>query len=428
MIPFPPGGFPKLNEEGTALVTSVLILMVLTVLATAGFWLSHVEMTSGQAYAQSVRALYLAESGIARYFANASGGGADSTAFEYFADGDEWLMTELSMNGPSDGSYAYANAQVTVTSKPILMLGGRTISEVTAEARVQDLRNPDLVTTRAVRTYAEIGGSSLGNLDGFAFGATGGISFDGDKGATYDFQTTAEAGETGSCAPDGSTPIVAVPGTDKFDLYEDKWGDCPYTEACDYDWMEEGAGVDSSYTAGSQIMDAAGINWDDWLSDDFYAGLPNVQVFESSSAGWNAFEAYFHPDKEAEFLAMDSWPITRIKGYELFVNTSIKGFGILIVENYFNVTGGSSVIEWTGLILVGGMFEAYARNEFEVRGGMMTGLKCTDAQRASGCGRARIDNDRTEIKYRPCEINMATSAFMTFSRLDDLFREGSPGG
>jgi hypothetical protein len=175
-------------------------------------------------------------------------------------------------------------------------------------------------------------------------------------------------------------------------------------------------------------MDAAGINWDDWMSDDFYAGLPNVQVFESNSAGWNAFEEYFHPDKEAEFLAMDSWPITRIKGYELFVNTSIKGFGLLIVENYFNVTGGSSVIEWTGLILVGGMFEAYARNEFEVRGGIFAGLGCTDAQReASSSCRLRIDNERTQVKYRPCAINMATSAFSSFSRLDDLFREASPG-
>ena len=92
------------------------------------------------------------------------------------------------------------------------------------------------------------------------------------------------------------------------------------------------------------------------------------------------------------------------------------------------MTGGSTVIEWTGMIMVGKHFEAFAKNHFHLNGGMITGIDCTDFDRSKGWCDAVFSNDHTSMTYRPCAIARATAAFSSIRRLDDLFREGSPAG
>ena len=69
---------------------------------------------------------------------------------------EEELLEQFNLSPPPSVAYAFTNANVYVTSRFVISDGMSPIYEVTAEARVQDLRNPDLWTMRAVDHYAEL--------------------------------------------------------------------------------------------------------------------------------------------------------------------------------------------------------------------------------------------------------------------------------
>lgn len=428
------------DERGSALVSSLLILLLLTVLASGGFWLSQGEMAAAQGYTQSVRSLYMAEAGLARYFASGAMPTQDSMVWEYFPDpcmdtiayptmldrnlcyddGDseeEELLEEFGLNAPPSAAYAFTNAAVYLTSQFILSDGISPTYEVTAEARVQDAGNPALVTARVVDTYAQLAPPfEITSV----FASTGGVNFGGDADDHYHFDSKAKAGKTGSCGSELVLPHIQIPGGGLFDLPLPS-SECPEGKGCPYKWHIKGTGaaVDSSQATGSGIVNQMGLDWSDFLNDSFYSGLTDVQSFDVSQD----FEDAFDPSLDKAFKSASSWPITRFTG-DLVTDERVKGYGLLVVDG--NVLVSVDKLEWTGLVLIGGTITVAEGAHHHVKGAEVVGLSCTDAERAAGLCTSTLTGDHVDMKYRPCEISQAWSQFMQLRPMDDLWREASP--
>lgn len=432
MIPLPPKGITTSDERGSALVSALLILLLLTVLASGGFWLSSGEMAAAQGYSQSVRSLYLAEAGMARFFAGQPTPDEDSMSFEYiadpcldtlvytnpaevtqcYADGDneeEDLLEEFNMDAPPSQSYAFTNANVYITAQFLISDGISPIFEVTAEARVQDATNPGLTTVRVLDRYARLAPPfDITSV----FAATGGIDFGDDAGDHYHFDSKAKAGKTGSCGSDLVLPHIQLP-TGQIDMplgTYDKWH-----------FKGNGAEVDSSLATGEAMIDQMDLDWSDFLNNDYFSGVDNVQGFSDS----NAFEDAFDPSLDKAFKSATTWPITRFTG-DLETDERVKGYGLLIVDG--DVLISNDKLEWTGLMLVGGTITVMDGAHIHVKGAAVVGLSCTEAERAAGLCRSDFDGEHHDIKYRPCEISQAWSRLMYLEPMDDLFREASPIG
>ncbi len=427
------------SEEGSALVSAVLILMVLTVLATGGYWMARGEMGAAQSFSQSVRALYVAESGLARYFAADAKPEADPMVFEFYADlcadtiayptqpeqdqcyadGDdeeEDLLEEFDLTPPPSTSYALLHSTVYLTADFVMSDGQRPIYEVRSEARVEDAAEAGLQTIRAIDTYAILAPPfEITSV----FAATGGVDFSGDAGDHYHFDSKAKEGKNGGCGSEVELANLQVP-SGQFDLpLPDP--DCPAGKNCPYKWHMKGNGeeVDSTAATGAQIIANMGIDWSDFLSGSFFAGVPDVISFNNS----DDFEAYFSKSKSKAFKAASSWPITRFTG-DLTTDVRVKGYGILIVDG--DVVVSVDKLEWTGLLLVGGTITTLDGSHIHVKGAAVAGLGCTDQERADGDCRSVFDGDHNDMKYRPCEISQAWRGISHMEPLDDLFREASP--
>lgn len=442
MIPLPPKGVIPQDERGAALISALLILLLLTVLASGGYWLSRGEMAAGQGYSQGVRALYLAETGLARYFASTSSPAVTDLVFEVYpdpcadtilyptpalqsdcyyaldgAEGDE-LLEELAIDPAPPQAYAFTNAMVYVTAEFVLTDGQAPIYEVTSEARVQDVSDPDLWTTRAVSQYADVSPPfSITSV----FAATGGVNFAGGNDDHYHFDGAAVSGKTGSCGSDIDMDNIEIP-KGQFSLPKPSSA-CPGGKECPYKWHQLGTAleVDSLSLTGTGIVNGMGISWSDFLDGSYYTGVSNVVTFNDS----NLFEDYFDKSKDKAFKASTSWPITRFFG-DLTSDKDVKGYGLLVVDGDLNVTNNK--LEWTGIILAGGTINTSGSAHIHVKGAAVAGLSCTEAERAAGSCRSQLNGDHNDMKYRPCEISQAWSRLLQLRPMDDLFRESGPVG
>lgn len=426
------------SEEGSALVSAVLILMLLTVLASGGYWVSRGEMSAAQGFSQSVRALYMAESGLALYFAANPTPNADSMVFEFYpdlcadtlvytdstavaecyADADdeeEDLLEELELDPPPSQSFALTNANVYVTSDFVMSNGQTPIYRVRSEARVEDVEGAGLQTIRAIDTYAVLAPPfDITSV----FAASGGVNFGGDDGH-YHFDSKAKQGKNGGCGSELVLPNIQIP-SGQFDLPLPD-ADCPAGENCPYKWHMKGDGleVDSTAATGTGILAGMGIDWSDFLDNSYFAGVSDVIAFDDSVD----FMDYFQSANADTFKGASSWPITRFTG-DLTTDDRVKGYGLLIVNG--DVLVSNDKLEWTGLILVGGTITTIGAAHIHVKGAAVAGLGCTETERSSGACRSVLDGDHSDMKYRPCEISQAWSRLSHLQPMSDLFREVSP--
>lgn len=427
------------NETGGALVSSVLVLLLLTIFATAGFWLSRMEMQASHGYAQSTRALYSAEAGFARYFATTEFADTIPLTFELYLDpcldpvlyptpaavtacqlaGDneeEELLEDMETLTPSPASYAFLNTEVIVTADFVINDGITPVYELFSRATVTDPRNPELSITRMLAAYAQM--EPPFEIKS-AFAGLGGVEFGADPDDHYHFDGKAKAGKTGSCGTSVAIPGLTVP-TGQFDLpLTDP--DCPGGKGCPYKWHSKGMSapddVDTtSFATGTGIANDLGISWGDWQSDAFFSGMGGVVAMADS----DSLETYFAKSKDKMFKASPEWPIVRFEG-DLTTDQRVKGYGILIVEGDLIITADK--LEWTGLLLVGGKIITEDGAHIHIKGAAIAGLGCSEVDIAAGNCRSSLDGDHNDMKYRPCEVAQAWRRMMVMSPRDGLWRE-----
>lgn len=430
------------GEEGSALVSAVLILMLLTVLASGGYWVSRGEMGAAQGFSQSVRALYVAESGLARFFAADATPSSDTTHFEFYPDPcadtiayplvadqnacyadddseEEDLLEDFAFEAPPPVAYALTNANVYLTADFVINTGGSPIYLLRSEARVEDAADASMQTIRAIETYASLAPPfEITSV----FAATGGVDFGGDDGDHYHFDGKAKKGKTGGCGTETAIANITIP-TGQFDLPLPD-SDCPDGKDCPYKWHMKGGGteVDSTASAGSVIVAAMGIDWSELLSNEYFSTISGVVSYDGDED--DDFEETFESGNSGAFKAASSWPITRFGG-DLETDQRVKGYGVLIVNGDLLISNDK--FEWTGLLLVGGTITTLDGTHIHVKGAVVAGLGCSDVERAAGDCRSVFDGEHNDMKYRPCEVSQAWNGLMHLRPLDDLFREASPG-
>ena len=181
----------------------------------------------------------------------------------------------------------------------------------------------------------------------------------------------------------------------------------------------DGVEVDSTVATGAGIMAGMGIDWGDFLSDDYFAGVSGVVALNDSDDLMDMFE----PGDAASWKAASSWPIVRYMG-DLTTDERVKGYGLLIVSG--DVVVSADKLEWTGLLLVGGTLTTLDGAHIHVKGAAAAGLGCTETERTSGACRSVLDGDHNDMKYRPCEISQAWSRLSHLKPMGVLFREVTP--
>ena len=250
-------------------------------------------------------------------------------------------------------------------------------------------------------------------------GATGGVAFGAGSGDHYHFDSKAKVGKTGGCGSDVILSNIQVP-SGQFDLPLPDT-DCPAGKNCPYKWHMKGDGeeVDSTVVTGAGIVANMGIDWSDFLSNDFYNGVSDVIALDDS----DDLEDIFEPGDANAWKAASSWPVIRFTG-DLTTDQDVKGYGMLIISG--DLTVSSDKFEWTGLILVGGILTSLDGSHLHVKGSVTTGLGCTETERTSGACQSVLDGDHIDFKYRPCEISQAWSRLSHLQPISDLFREASP--
>ncbi len=427
------------SEQGSALVSAVLILLLLTAFASGGYWVSRGEMSAAQGYSQSVRALYMAESGLARFFVTNPVPTVDTMAYALFVDPctdtedyptpeeqvqcylddeaeEEEFLEEFDLRPPPPRVFAATGANVYVTSDFVMSDGQSPIFRIRAEARVEPLLDPGEMTIRVVDTYAQLAPPfEIQSI----FAATGGIDFGGEGNNHHHFDSKAKAGKNGDCGSEAALANMQLP-SGQFSLPLPN-GDCPAGKGCPYKWHMKGNGVevDSTSQWGSDIVDQIGLDWSAFLSDSYFSGVSWVVELNDSED----FEAMFPKSKDKDYKNATTWPITRYSG-DISTDVRVKGYGLLIVDG--NVTVLDDKIEWTGIMLVGGTINTVGDGHIHVKGAAVAGLSCTDIERMQGNCRSSLMGDHHDFKYRPCSINQSWSRLMQLRPMDDLYRESSP--
>jgi hypothetical protein len=426
------------NDKGGALVSAVFILLLLTILATAGLMLARAEADSAQAHAQAVRALYASEAGFARYFASHVAGDSVAMVFEFYEDPcldetvyptiaeqtacqdegeseEDEFLEDLETITPPPASYTFLNTDVMVTADFAMNDGITSIYELFSMATVSDSRDPGLTTTRMLARYGQMKPPFDINS---TFAAAGGLDFGADADDHYHFDGKAKAGKTGSCGTEVAIPSITVPqGQWDLDLSDP---DCPGGKDCPYKWHSKGLSspddVDSTFVSASGIKTDIGIDWGAMLTDTYYNQVSGVIGMDDS----DDLEAYFTKDKDKMFKAAPEWPIVRFTG-DLTTDVRVKGYGILIVDG--DMTVAADKLEWTGMIMVGGKIISLDGSHLHVKGAALAGLSCSDDDVDDGLCRSVLDGDHNDVKYRPCEIAQSWRRLMFMTPRDGLWRE-----
>lgn len=97
-----PDGPKRPGERGFALLATLLILVGLTGLATAGMMMSHDEYEASWNHDSAVDAFYVAQSGLSRYLADSQGTNPDTVVYD-FGGGSAtvWKESLLDVDGQS---------------------------------------------------------------------------------------------------------------------------------------------------------------------------------------------------------------------------------------------------------------------------------------------------------------------------------------
>ncbi len=431
-----PRPFDRLSDQsGAALAIALAVLIVVTIMAVTGWWLSRLELGAAQGYTQSVRALYAAEAGLAQYFANFTPGDTGASSFGVYmscepadplcileeADSSDIVDPDDALDEYDPSALVDADIDLrhgTVTVRPTQM--HYNLYLLTAEATVSDPRDTALLASRTLEMGAEL--VNPFNITGVAT-FLGGANFADSAGHNH-FDNKAKKSKKGKCGSDGQPQVSALQMPNGwYDLPE-----LPYCESkgADCRWHVKGSGtesiplVDTTATSGIELQDGTGIDWSEVLSGEYFEGVDYVLEFDDS----DELEAYFTKAKSKELKKTGQWPIVRFSG-DLTTDQKVKGFGLLIVNGDLNVIGEK--LDWVGLVLVGGTINTSGPSHIHLRGAAVSGLACSEFDRAAGLCRNELLGSHNDFKYRPCEINAASAQLQEWRPVQALWHESGGG-
>lgn len=350
-------------EAGYALAVSLIAIVVVTILAAAGWGLSNTEAGASRDYRASAEALRLADRGLNHYLATDAHDLVSPVTYDYETGRARVTVDTLTLGMANDESLYRVHStgeHVTPTSDTVR----RTVSSV-------------VLATPLMPVYpsgAFVSGTSVQQNGNSA-------TYNG-----YNSYTGADAlcSEAGVGTGDAESVVA-----DTFQVS----GGGPGGGSC-----ENYAGATPQTTCKSDAVS-------DFMSADQWNALRDLEP-DHVVAGTDSF-----PETDGYEVVKSSGDYALDGG-----ETDGTGQGILIVEGDLTMNGGYT---WDGLVLVGGRLKSSNGNQ-TVNGGMVTGLNELLGAAPSD---NQIGNGTKTFQYNSCSIYKASTAQYRVSRVPSTMYE-----
>ncbi len=336
------------SEDGAALMIVLIVLVGLTVLATAGTMLTTTAIRTSENTEAGMFAFYAADGGLAEYLGTSSNDGTDTVTYTY-AQGTATVWGEKLLNVTTDSSRVlYRIISQGTHGSPSTGQTNRTVSVV---AILSPGENPFNFTA--------------------AFTAATGVTKQGGSGIISGL----DASDSTACeAPDvAGTTVPQIPG---------------YTQT-NGDTVPVGIPNISVATDPLTILNEMGIDWSEMLAGNVIS--PDYHIPPDA-----------YPFTENDALDPEGWPVIIVDQDYMELGTwKQSGRGLLIIRGDFESSGN---FVWDGVVLVGGQIRTNGSQEYH--GAIVAGLNLLLGETAP---ETEIGNGNITIQYNNCNIERAFS-------------------
>ena len=348
------------GEDGSALAVSVLVILVVTVLAAAGWSLAAVELDASRDFRGETEAFYVADRGLNQYRATDA------------ADLDTAV------------TYQFETGTATVTPERITagMANNEELYRVTSTGAY---RRPDGTVVRRSTSTVLLATPMLPVSPDGNFVSGGKLIQNGN--ADFDGRNDYGGGDQLCEASDVSTDSLPGMVADSF--------------------QNSGGATGCTAKKGTITPDPPGAVCEDDPLDDFM-----------SANQWQTLlgmEADHTVSGNEDFPQTDGWEYVKVNGDYERDSGARTGQGILIVEGDFKSNGNFT---WDGLILVGGSYTAEGNET--VNGSIVTGLNSLLGANPSPTS---IGNGTKDFQYNSCNVFKASRSKFRVSQVPGSWYE-----
>lgn len=340
------------GEGGFALIASLLTLIVISVIAAAGFVTSQTEVQVSRNHSTSVTAFYVADAALNDYLAENDTAVVASQAFSY-AGGSAVVTASPLIDVDADAAL-YLVSAVGRATMPDGSVSQRTVSKLVIFK--QGSPPPGLLGQAALTTIAGI------NVKGAAAKADGNDH------------------TVGGCP--AAPPISGV--RTPTGMFRGKIGNIAFGTPP----------VDDAVATPLELAQALGIDW---------AGVKDGTALEHDYVVTDPADM---PDTED--LPIEDWPVTFLDNEasgEVRLGSGQSGSGLLIIGGDVKISGS---FVWKGMILIGGGFEI--SGSVNIKGTMTAGLNVLTGGTP---GEVTIGNGSPHMYYHSCYANAMLNNFIT---------------
>lgn len=354
------------DQGGYALAVSLIAIVVVTMLAAAGFNLSNMELDTSRDYRAQTEAFYLADKGLNQYLATHA---ADlDTAVTYQFDEGTATVTPVRLSmGMANNEELYR----AVSTGEYVTSDGRTIRKTVSTVLLATPLLPNNPTSPFVS-----GGKLRQN---------GNADFDGNNEYPSTSGTDALCQEAG-VQEDGSVPGIVA------DSFQNSNGD---------------SGRCTDPKKGNVTPDPPGVECRDDPVDEFMSYEQWQYIL--------GMEADHQISSGDPFPQTDGYEVVKVNGDYTRDSGSRTGEGVLIVEGDFKSDGNFT---WDGLVLVGGKYTANGNET--IHGSIITGLNGLDG---SNVPTTAIGNGTKDFQYNSCNVFKASRSKFRVSKVPSTWYE-----
>lgn len=342
-----------------ALVVSLIAILVIGVLAAAGYGMANFELDTSRDYRAETEAFYVADRGLNRYLAE----DADSL--------------------PSPVSYDFSEGSATVT-----------VERVTWNMQYEE----ELHRVRSTGTYEAPDGETVTKTVSSVLLATPLLPIF-PTGALVSSTTVEQEGGPSSQFNGNDAYMGGDAKCDAADIGGDVTG-----IVADSFQVSGGGGGSGRCESGANVYpDPPGPECRSGATDDFMSAEQWQTIRD-----WDADHTISGGDP---FPGTDGWEIVKIEGDSYNRDSGSKsGQGILIVENDFTSNGNFT---WDGIILAGGSVAA-SNGTQTVNGAVITGLNELLGQDVEGYS---LGNGTKKYNFNSCNVYRASITNYRVSRV-----------
>ena len=365
------------DENGYALAVSLIVIVVVSLLATAGYSMSDFELNASRDFSAETEAFYLADRGLNKYMATLASDLEKDTTFQ-FANGTAAVAPEQVAlgTGIQDNEELH---RVTSTGTYVTPDGE------TVQRTVSTL----LLATPMLPVYPNGAFVSGGKFHQNGSSAT----FDGNNQYPPTPNSTDPVCEAAGVQSGGSKPGIVA---DSLTASSKASGKSSSTGKCE------------DLKKGMVSPDPPGVECKNDPVDEFMS----VEQWEYMM---NEMPADHVVSGSDQLPSTDGWEVIRADGDYDPSGSGNTGKGILVVTGDFTSDGNFT---WDGLLLVGGRFISNGKET--IHGGVVTGL---NSLLGANVPPTSIGNGNKDFVYNSCNVFKASRSKYRVSKVPSTWYE-----